>query len=371
MSVVVRHSGATVTAPPVRFENEHELETILAEQVTLLRTPSDGPLAFVARQVRLADAGTLDLLCVDADGLPVAIEVKLARNATRRAVIAQIVDYLSALTAMTVDELDQEVDGDLEAALNTFNTEDDPGGFERRWKALGANLRAGLARIIVAMDESPSDLGRIVRFLSEHSNLDIRLVTISKYVDAGVGTVYVPNVVVSTEGKAGTPPQKRPTVDPETFMEAWAVSAGPAAALAWGTFCQALESAGIEGLHAGNYPGGSPYYSVDSPVGRIRLVRLADPRVSAAELRDMLHVGGLWDEYPEAAMAREVFRATLLRLVPGAQRAGGANRVYLPVAALQHVVDDVVAAVSTLTSQIASALRDDGDRPVGPTGDGA
>jgi hypothetical protein len=319
----------------------------------------------------LADAGTLDLLCVDADGLPVAIEVKLARNATRRAVVAQIVDYLSALTAMTVDELDQEVDGDLEAALNTFNTEDDPGGFERRWKALGANLRAGLARIIVAMDESPSDLGRIVRFLSEHSNLDIRLVTISKYVDAGVGTVYVPNVVVSTEGKAGTPPQKRPTVDPETFMEAWAVSAGPAAALAWGTFCQALESAGIEGLHAGNYPGGSPYYSVDSPVGRIRLVRLADPRVSAAELRDMLHVGALWDEYPQAAMAREVFRATLLHLVPGAQRAGGANRVYLPVAALQHVIDDVVAAVSTLTSQIASALRDDGDRPVGPTGDGA
>ena len=61
-----------------------------------------------------------------------AVEVKLRRNVeSRRAVVAQIVDYLSALTAMTVDELDDEVDGALEAALRSFDEEGDEEGFER------------------------------------------------------------------------------------------------------------------------------------------------------------------------------------------------------------------------------------------------
>jgi hypothetical protein len=61
-------------------------------------------IAFVARQVNLPEAGRLDLLFVSNDGLPIAVEVKLVRNAqARREILAQAVDYVSSLTAMTVD----------------------------------------------------------------------------------------------------------------------------------------------------------------------------------------------------------------------------------------------------------------------------
>jgi hypothetical protein len=216
------------------------------------------------------------------------------------------------------------------------------------------------------MDESPADLVRIVRFLSQHSNLDIRLLTISKFVDPSVGTVFVPNVVVSSEAttvsRAGS---KRPPVPPEVFMADWESDAGPAAVEAWRTFRDGLDAASIQGCRIGNYPGGAPYFFVDSPLGHIRLMRLADPKVSSAELRDMLHVGPIWDAYPQAGAAREAFRASLLRLVPGAKRAGGANRVYIPVEALRSVTDGVIAALAELTTGIASALRDDGGRTDG------
>ena len=42
------------------------------------------------------------------------------------------------------------------------------------------NLRAGLARYILVLDEVPTELRRIVLFLAKRSNLDIRLVEISK-----------------------------------------------------------------------------------------------------------------------------------------------------------------------------------------------
>jgi hypothetical protein len=55
------------------------------------------------------------------------------------------------------------------------------------------------------LDDASPELERIVRFLSEHSNLDIRLVTVSKYRAERVGTLFVPRLVIST---AGEPPAR-------------------------------------------------------------------------------------------------------------------------------------------------------------------
>ncbi len=358
MSVVIRRDGTIITARDATFVNERELEGILAEQVELLQTPLDRPLALVARQVSLADAGTLDLLCVDNDGLPVAVEVKLARNGeSRRSVVAQIVDYLSALTAMTVDELDQEVDGKLELALKTFDAEDED-AFGRRWKAVGTNLRAGFARMIVAVDESPSDLQRIVRFLSEHSNLDIRLVAISKFDDPKVGTVYVPKIIVSNEGEPlPRPEQRKEAVPPDVFIQNWKKIAGPAASAAWDQLLAALRSADIAELRQGTYPSGTPYFALDLPIGSIRVMRLADPKNSPPELRDMLHAGSLWDADPKAAAARDAFRRAILESVPGAARAGNANRVYVPVEGVTGRSEAVAGAIGRLALELKSTSR--------------
>jgi len=103
------------------FQRESELEDVVASYPQLLQGPGDSPLAFVARQVTVPEAGILDLLLVSEDGLPVAVEVKLARNGeSRREIIAQVIDYLSALTNLTNDDLDRAVSGALEGALRNL-----------------------------------------------------------------------------------------------------------------------------------------------------------------------------------------------------------------------------------------------------------
>ncbi len=103
-------------------------------------------IAFVASQLVLPEAGRLDLLFVSRDGLPIAVEGKPARNAqSRREVVAQAIDYLSSLTALTVDELGQLAEGRLEEALRELVLDDDT-TFEDAWRSVGASLRAGKAR---------------------------------------------------------------------------------------------------------------------------------------------------------------------------------------------------------------------------------
>ncbi len=153
----------------------------------------------------LDEAGILDMLFVTSKGLPIAVEVKLTRNAqARREVVAQAIDYLSALTAFTVDELDHRVNGSLEAALQNLAGEDDL-EFDRLWQAVGTNLRAGQARLVVTLDAAPAPLERIFRFLARNSNLDVRLVTVRRYSSATVGDVFVPQevVVADTVDRAG------------------------------------------------------------------------------------------------------------------------------------------------------------------------
>jgi hypothetical protein len=357
MTVVIRQRDALLSAAAAEFQDEAELEQVLADQVALLQGAADYPLAPVARQVDLADAGTLDLLCVNENGLPVAVEVKLARNGeSRREVVAQIVDYLSALTTLTIDELDSEVDGKLEAALKSFDLPENRESFERRWQACGANLRAGLARIVVALDQAPADLQRIVLFLSERSNLDIRLVTISKFLEPRVGTLYVPSLLVTSEGEPSPRPSPRPPADavsPDAFMAKWESTFGSDAAAAWRAFVEAVKRSGIAGLELGHYRNGVPYIYLSNPsVGPLRVLRLNDKK---PEVRDLLNTGSIWDANPRAAGGRERFRRTLTDNVRGAVVAGAAGRIYAPVRALEEQRHVVIRAISDLAKEIAVA----------------
>lgn len=209
MPVLLRGATDTVVVE-APFVNEAELQRVLADTPSLLTRPAEDALSLVARELDLPDAGNLDLLFVDANGLPTAVEVKLARNReSRRQVIAQIIDYVSSLTLLTVDELDSRVDGALEAALRSFDVERDDKTFERRWQAAGANLRAGLARVALVLDDAPDDLARIVRFLADHSNFDLRLITVTKYSSGPMGSLYVPGFLVTRDlvGQSGTGPR--------------------------------------------------------------------------------------------------------------------------------------------------------------------
>jgi hypothetical protein len=211
MPILIRNGSGTQTVAPGGFSNEEELERLLAGSPDLLWEDQGPAIAFVDRQVDLREAGILDLLFVTGDGLPIAVEVKLARNAqARREVVAQAIDYLSSLTALTVDELDERVGGRLDTALRTLTAGNDT-DFERVWLAVGANLRAGLARLAVVLDDAPSPLERIFRFLARNSQLDVQLFTIQRYPSPGIGDVFVPRSLLSaaSEDKSSAPTGSR------------------------------------------------------------------------------------------------------------------------------------------------------------------
>lgn len=220
MPIIIKSEGSPSAFLPSEFASEQALESVLKESPDLL-CDDDGPsehngpsIAYVASQVSLPQAGIVDLLFVTSDGLPVVVEVKLARNAqARREVVAQAIDYVSALTLLTVDELDERVAGALEAALYKL-TIDSPVDFNVLWRNVGANLRAGKARLIMALDEATPSLERIFGFLARSSDLDVQLLTVQKY-ETKVGQVFVSRMRTSptqvgserTDGSklAGTP----------------------------------------------------------------------------------------------------------------------------------------------------------------------
>lgn len=170
------------------FQDEYELQAYLEKYPYLLMNDTDPTVTSVQREVTLPCAGNLDLLLVDAHGCPIAVEVKLARNGqSRREVVAQAFDYVSDLSQLTVDELDNIVSGALHRALNEFPAAN------TLWKICGTNLRAGIIKVIIAVDKANEGLIRIVRYINEHSDLDVRLVEISKYDN---GSILIPNILV-------------------------------------------------------------------------------------------------------------------------------------------------------------------------------
>jgi len=214
---------------PGEFSNEEELEKVLMDHPKLLQDDNEAEdedataIAFVARQLDLPEgAGILDLLFVSRDGLPIAVEVKLGANPeARRKVVGQAIDYLSALTSLTVDELDERVGGRLRQELQRFTPDDDE-GFERLWRGVGTNLRAGKARLVVALDDAPPALERIFRFLTDASKgeLDVQLLTVQQYPDKA-GKIFVSRTRVNSASARGSSNAGRER--PEAFPELLAV----------------------------------------------------------------------------------------------------------------------------------------------------
>jgi hypothetical protein len=233
MPIVFYKDKQPLTLEPSSFSDEKELEKQLADTPNLLKGTNDPPIAVVKAQVTLPEAGNLDLLCVNESGLPIAVEVKLERNGeARRQIVAQAIDYVSSLTLLTVDELDRIVGGALEQALHSFDEGEETEKFEQRWQAVGANLRAGLARVVLALDEAPRDLQRMVRFLAQRSSLDIQLVVVSKYSDEQVGTIFVPQWLVEAEGEAAVSKTPRPD---DQYIDRAVEMVKNAARETWGT----------------------------------------------------------------------------------------------------------------------------------------
>jgi hypothetical protein len=192
--IVLDNAFSGETLLPSAFNSEAELEQVICRYPQLLQRGEDASLSLVDAQVSLP-SGIMDVLLLDSEGLPVAVEVKLGRNPeSRRQVVGQLIDYVATLTAYTVDELNAAVGGKLDLKIREIS--DSEANAKKLWQAFGTNLRAGLARYVIVLDDVPSDLARIVKFLATRSNLDIRLVQISKYISNAGQISFVPDNLV-------------------------------------------------------------------------------------------------------------------------------------------------------------------------------
>lgn len=186
----IKGNAEELTSCPIT--NENELELVLVAHPKLLQGEEKDELYFVDRQVSIKDVGEIDLFLVNSRGLPIITEVKLAKNQDiRRKIVGQIFDYVSALTLMDLFELDELVNGKLQDVIENVS---ETSQAEDLWKDFTAFLRSAKTRFILAVDEAPESLLRIVQFLCRHTNLDVRLIQIQKYRKATGECFYVPIV---------------------------------------------------------------------------------------------------------------------------------------------------------------------------------
>jgi hypothetical protein len=201
MSIAIHEDSKTIKLIEEPFKNEDELQACLERSPFLLASESEASVATVQREVGLPGAGSLDILNVDETGLPIAVEAKLARNPqSRREVVAQVLDYVSVLRKLTVDELDDLVKGALTEALQKLV------GPERVMsvrKKCGMSLRAGHVRFVIAVDSAGEDLIRNVQNIADR--YDVRLVCITKF---DKGRILVPRILVGpVNGVPATTPK--------------------------------------------------------------------------------------------------------------------------------------------------------------------
>jgi len=155
---------------PSEFLNEKALHDHVEEAPSVLPLSDFPRLVIVGREVPLG-SGYADLLAVDAEGQPVVIEIKLARNSeARRAVISQVLGYAAELYGMNAPDLEWIASKYLQPkGLNSISAavevEDQEESFDDEvfQGNLESNLATGHFRMVVVLDDAPTNLVTIAR----------------------------------------------------------------------------------------------------------------------------------------------------------------------------------------------------------------
>jgi hypothetical protein len=203
------------------YATEDVLQQALADHPEVIAGPTTagteaGKLLLVRREMGVpgtqggGSVWSLDHLFLDADGVPVVVEVKRSSDARiRREVVGQMLDYAAngvkywpiASLRAAVDEAAAAAGKTGEEVVTALRDGIDP---EEFWKKVEANLTAGQIRMLFVADALPAELVRIIEFLNEQMNpAEVLGVELRQYVGGGQ-TVYVPSVVGRTSMAVAT-----------------------------------------------------------------------------------------------------------------------------------------------------------------------
>lgn len=187
---------------PSGFPSEEKLHDLIAGSPSLLPLSGDPTVAVLGREVALGP-GYADLVAVESDGRLVVIELKLRRNAeARRAVLAQVLTYAAYLKGLTQRDLEDLLRPhlarvDATSVVEVVRELDQSGEFDAEVfsEGLSESLAAGAFRLVLVLDEAPSELVQLVGYLESITRgVSIDLITVSAY-EAGDEEILVPQRV--------------------------------------------------------------------------------------------------------------------------------------------------------------------------------
>jgi hypothetical protein len=187
---------------PAGFPSEEKLHDLVETSPSLLPLSGDPSLVVLGREVALGP-GYADLIAVEPDGRMVIVEIKLRRNSeARRAVIGQILTYAAYLKGLSIPALEEVLRPHLDKAdasslLDLVRSSEQSAEVEgvEFSDGLAESLATGAFRLVLVLDEAPSELVQLVGYLeSISSGVVVDLVTVAAY-EAGAEQLLVPQRV--------------------------------------------------------------------------------------------------------------------------------------------------------------------------------
>ena len=186
--MIITETGSTIEQK--EYKDEDELQELIYKHPELI-SEENTELTSIMREVSTR-AGRIDVLDIAENGIITIVEVKLARNPqSRREVLAQIFDYISELSNYSYYELNDATNGTLEKVISSFDN------YAELPRLIEDNLKNGIVRLIIAVDESNDGLKRLAEFVARHTDFRIDLVEIKKYLN-GDNYFYGSNTVVQS-----------------------------------------------------------------------------------------------------------------------------------------------------------------------------
>ena len=179
----VPEGEATLESPLRDIIHDHPTILPLAEL-----DPGIGRVVSVCTELRLPNAGYVDVLLVSEHGRLIIVECKLWRNPqARREVMSQILDYASELSNYAYEDLQRVVSGRLRRPGNVLyelvhsvGAEIGEAAFVDR---IARDLRAGRFMLLVVGDGITDGVERIGQYLRRQASLafDLGLVEMAEY----------------------------------------------------------------------------------------------------------------------------------------------------------------------------------------------
>lgn len=193
MSIIITKNGKNAEKiDKSGFAYEDRLQQYIddnPESIPLYEIKEDIRVLVLAREFETG-SGPIDAIGIDKDGDIYIIETKLYKNADKRKVVAQVLDYGASLWKSSIDfsTFTQQIDTYLDKKSNQNTAQKIKDFYEITDEEVATilervqdNLNHGKFKFVILMDQLDSRLKDLILFINENSKFDIYMVEFDYY----------------------------------------------------------------------------------------------------------------------------------------------------------------------------------------------